>query len=81
MSTTLSRHGFRRLAADPQLYVHEATDALVSIFADDILICCAAGDFMGVKDAISAEMKVKWGNTISDEPVKYLGREWMKTDG
>eukprot|EP00972_Heterocapsa_arctica_P035929 5284749-Heterocapsa_arctica.AAC.1 len=70
MATTLSRHGFRRLAADPQLYVHEATDALVSIFADDILIiCCAASDLMGVKDAISAEMKVRWGCTIDDEPV------------
>eukprot|EP00972_Heterocapsa_arctica_P029191 4292745-Heterocapsa_arctica.AAC.1 len=68
MATTLSRHGFRRLVADPQLYVHGATGALVSIFADDILICSAASDLQNVKDAISAEMKVKWGTTIDDIP-------------
>jgi hypothetical protein len=78
LAATLIRHGFTRLVADPQLYEHNTTGALVSIFADDILICCAASDLQKVKEAISAEMKVKWGTTIDDMPVKYLGREWVK---
>ena len=80
LAKVLAKHGFRRLIADPQLFVHEATDSLVSVFADDILICAADEHMEEIKGAMQAELKIKWGALIREEPVKYLGREWLRTE-
>ena len=76
---TAKSHGFRRLLADAQLYEHEATGALMMVFADDILLAVKDTDTERVKADLDAEMKIRWGEVVGEQQwTRYLGREWRR---
>eukprot|EP00972_Heterocapsa_arctica_P040225 5926514-Heterocapsa_arctica.AAC.1 len=75
MAKVLAAEGCLRLKADPQLYYHWVTGAMISIHADDLLI--TALDVIAVEKALEKHLKVKWGMMVGIKWEKYLGR-WMR---
>ena len=79
LALCLQAQGFRRCKTDPQLYVCDCTPALVSIHADDLLVAAPANKIAEVKARVNKDFKIKWGPLISNEWVRYLGKEFRKT--
>ena len=63
----VSRHGWTRCKTDPMVFWH-ASGALMSVFADDLLVICERRLVDVVKHSIDKEMKVIWGGST--------GRRW-----
>ena len=53
----------------------------MSVFADDILFLIPDGVEEEIKRTLDTEMDIKWGERISPEWVRYLGKEWKETEG
>jgi hypothetical protein len=80
MAHVLEQEGFRRGVADPQLYWHSATGALVSIHADDILVTAKREDMLNIQALMTKQLVIKWAEEITETTwVRYLGREWRRT--
>ena len=77
----MTRVGFRRCSADPQLFVGPQGRGLVMIFADDIVIVCVPEDTEIIKKLMSDCFSFK----IKREPTplgqtwrRYLGKEYRR---
>ena len=75
-----ANHGWVRLRSDPTLYCH-ASGALMSVFADDILLLIPDGMEEDIRGTCDTDVKIKWGERISTEWVRYLGKEREETQG
>ena len=84
LEKVLESIGFRRLVADAQLWVSMKDgkmQALLSVHADDMLLATAPGDMEECLKKIESVLVIKRGEELtSGQFVKYLGREWCKTD-
>ena len=47
----------------------------MSVFADDILLLIPDGIEEEIKRTLDTDVKIKWGERISTEWVRYLGKE------
>eukprot|EP00972_Heterocapsa_arctica_P071934 10625593-Heterocapsa_arctica.AAC.1 len=56
-----------------------ATDALMSVFADDLLIVCETRMKDAMRRTLDGEMKVVWGQILEEGAgwIRYLGKEWI----
>ena len=71
--------GWVRGKIDPQLYYHEKTGAMMSVFADDLLIAAPCAVEEQLRRDLEAHLKIKWGETIDEKAwVRYLGKEWKQ---
>jgi len=70
--------GWTRLRMDPQLYVHLETGAVMSVFADDLLIIMPRAKEEQVRRTLDEKLKIKWGAEIDLTWTRYLGREWCQ---
>ena len=80
LSDVAENHGWVRLRTDPQLFCH-ASGALMSVFADDILLLIPNNMEDEIKRTLDIDMKIKWGEYISKNWVRYLGKEWKEISG
>ena len=77
----LEARGFRRLLSDPQVYVHEQTQSLISAHVDDMMIAARPECMKEVTGLIDDAFKIKWGDTVSTgQWSKFLGREWRRSE-
>ena len=77
LSETVGRHGWQRMKLDPMLYFHAETGAIMSVWADDMLIALRRSDMQKIQQTIDEEIDVKWGPEITKhEWSRYLGKEW-----
>ena len=68
--------GFRRLLADPQIFYHEETGALVVAHVDDLMIAASEEDMPKIIKQIDSVFKVKWGEELGDKWSTFLGKQW-----
>jgi histone deacetylase 1/2 len=69
------RHGWRRLATDPQLFVHE-NGAWMSVHTDDILLMATEVQGPELIKTLETEFSIKPGKRLTHEWTRWLGREW-----
>eukprot|EP00972_Heterocapsa_arctica_P081867 12064984-Heterocapsa_arctica.AAC.1 len=57
--------------------------ALMSVFADDLLVICDRRVAYSVRRSIDGEMKVIWGEALDEGGgwIRYLGKEWTVRNG
>ncbi|CAE8611618.1 unnamed protein product [Polarella glacialis] len=74
--------GFRRSLADPQVFVHEQSGAMLLAHVDDMLVV-APPEWMGtIKKAIGEKVTMKWLDELShDKWSKFLGKELKLSPG
>ncbi len=58
-ATAMAKQKFRRLAADPQVFVCDETGAVVCFHVDDLLLVCPAVSLKKVQERINKEFKMK----------------------
>eukprot|EP00972_Heterocapsa_arctica_P084693 12473984-Heterocapsa_arctica.AAC.1 len=60
-----------------------ASGALMSVFADDLLVVCKKRSLGEVRKMIDAELKIVWGDALIEAGgwVRYLGKEWRCQNG
>ena len=69
-------HWFSQVEADPQLYFWPSTGAMLSVFADDLMLTGPPNQLPQLQRLIESKMKMKWPNQITAGSwVKYLGHE------
>eukprot|EP00972_Heterocapsa_arctica_P076694 11312798-Heterocapsa_arctica.AAC.1 len=65
---------------DPQLFYHAESGALLSVFADDLLLLVPDRELDNIKHTLDIDLKIKWCAQIGPEWVRYLGKEWRCRD-
>ena len=77
----LKKHGVRRLKSEACLFLHEPTNSLIVIHADDVMFATPRGSVEFMYQLFEGEMKLKRGSTITkDTWTPYLGRLYRRTD-
>ncbi len=72
----MARQKFKRLNADPQVFVCDETGAVACFHVDDVLLICLAKSLQKVQERINKEFKMKWLSKIQEgQSTKYLGKE------
>ena len=77
-ASVLGKQDYKRCIADRQLFFKEAYQVVITVHADDILFACPRQFKDLVCEEISAELLVRWGPEIGENPTKYLGKFWRK---
>ena len=60
---TLKKRTWRRLKVEPMIFIHES-GALMSVFADDLLLIAPRGELEKVMRSIDIDVEVKWGDAV-----------------
>lgn len=55
-----------------------ADGALMSVFADDVLLVCRRSEKQQLLDEIREEVRIKWTGELADYWVRYLGKLWRR---
>ena len=63
----MSKHGFRRLKSDPQIFHREEDEVMMVVHVDDILLACLEDRLEQVVDEIKQEVALKPGITVGTE--------------
>jgi hypothetical protein len=75
----LQRCGWYRFQVEPQLYRHAEMNALLSVYADDLLITAPEQHLQAVRQSLEGCVAIKWGDEFNSETwTKYLGLEWRR---
>jgi hypothetical protein len=74
-ANTLKKRTWRRLKIEPMIFVHES-GALMSVFADDLLLIAPRNELEKVKRSVDADIEVKWGDILGPAWSRYLGKDW-----
>ena len=72
---TLKKRTWRRLKIEPMIFIHES-GALVSVFADDLLLIAPRSELKKVMRSVDTDVEVKWGDTLGPAWSRYLGKDW-----
>jgi hypothetical protein len=77
----LKKHKVRRLGSEACLFLHEPTNSLIVIHADDVMFATPRGSVEFMYQLFKSEMKLKRGSIISkDAWTPYLGRLYRRTE-
>ena len=57
------------------IFIHES-GALMSVFADDLLLIAPRSELEKVMRSIDTDIEVKWGDTLGPAWSRYLGKDW-----
>ena len=60
---------------EPMIFIHES-GALMSLFADDLLLIAPRNELEKVMRSIDTDVEVKWGDTQGPAWIRHLGKEW-----
>ena len=74
-ANTLKKRAWRRLKIEPMIFIHES-GALMSVFADDLLLIAPQSELEKVMRSIDTDVEVKWGDIRGLAWSRYLGTNW-----
>ena len=77
----LKKHKVRRLKSEACLFLHEPTNTLIAVHADEVIFATPSGSVEFMYQLFESEMKLRRGSEISREAwTPYLGKLCRRTE-